>query len=242
MRNEVLLSIGLPKWPQMRVVGKKIEKEQAFEIIRRTDTFITRGYKYSSNDHRGDLRMANKIGMPLEPKDGGDSKDYMEYFRKLDKWRKDWGAIETEYVHNSWLSSAYIGGPHGWCSPEGYIYYGDHVGKWPDVETILNEWELLANEFDFLELDSVLYDGECGEDTIKPLVRINVNKGVVELLDPNVDGVGMVETWRTESDFGKSVLDVIIMPSALREHHSMAIEMIEYWVSERLLRKYGEKS
>lgn len=235
-KNEVLLSIGLPKWPQMRVIGKKIEKEQAFEIIRRTDTFITGGYKYASNDHRGDLRMANKLGMPIETEDGGGGKDYGEYSLKLSQWLKEWGAIYTEYVHNSWLSSAYIGGPHGWCSPEGYIYYGDNVGKWPDVETILNEWKLLANEFGFFELDAVLYDGECSEYNTEPLVRINVNKDVVELLDPNVDGVGMVETWSPKSDFNKSILDVVIMSPTQREHHGMAIEMIEYWVGERLLR------
>jgi hypothetical protein len=34
-------SLGLPKWPQMRVTGKKISISRAKEIIFATDTFLT---------------------------------------------------------------------------------------------------------------------------------------------------------------------------------------------------------
>ena len=41
-----LLEIGLPKWPALVVKGKKITKEEAAEILIRTDDFW-----FSANDH-----------------------------------------------------------------------------------------------------------------------------------------------------------------------------------------------
>lgn len=38
---ENLLDRGLPKWPQMLVTGASVTKEQALEIIRRTDSFFS---------------------------------------------------------------------------------------------------------------------------------------------------------------------------------------------------------
>jgi hypothetical protein len=88
----------------------------------------------------------------------------------------------TEYVQNSWISTSFIGGPHGWCWPDGRIAYVDNVGKWPSVEAVLRDWSTLAEAFPFLDLAATLINGECCEDTV-PIVTILVKGGVTSVED-----------------------------------------------------------
>ena len=230
--SEKLLGRSLPKWPQMRVLGKKITEEQAFEIIRRTDTFMYHGYKYSSNDHQGDLEMAKMLGMTLREDDGGEFED-SQYYEEFRKWVEEWGSIQNEYVTNNWLSSAFIGGPHGWCNPNGNIYYEDNIGKWPEIEYVLKEWEKIAEAFPFLNLDAVLYNGESGEIGNIPIIRFHIENGKVEVFDPLKDGLGMVEEWGARGNFTEQLFLTVRMPSSMREHHPRSKEMIEYWMKEK---------
>ena len=52
MTRGELLSRELPKWPQCIITGERVTLEQADEIIRRTDTFLTFGF--GGNDNRFD--------------------------------------------------------------------------------------------------------------------------------------------------------------------------------------------
>lgn len=187
-----LLSRGLPKWPQMIVTGKKLTEQQALEIIRRTDTFF---FGYDGNNHSFNKQAREILELPNDEdiwriQDTDERyKKYEEYRTKRDEFHNKWGTIETEYVHNSWISCAFIGGPHGWCHPDGTIGYSDNVGKWPEVEEIYNEWCLLAKEFPFIEVGVTLWNGEGCEDNTRPVVSFKIKDGKVEIVDPEIEDV-----------------------------------------------------
>ena len=61
---EILLDRGLPKWPQMLVTGASVTKEQALEIIRRTDSFFS--YPHG-NDHAFVEEAVRLVGFPKNP-------------------------------------------------------------------------------------------------------------------------------------------------------------------------------
>ncbi len=176
-----LVNRGLPKWPQMFTTGRQVTPDQAKEIIRRTDMFMTDGY--GGNDHAWDRAMATRLRMThhccLWSVNNG-ARDWSAMHDREDRWLKAWGAIGTEYVHNNWMSCAYVYGPHGWCWPDGRIAYVDNVGKWPSVEDVLRDWTAIAEAFPFLHLAATLMSGEHCEDT-EPVVTIVVDGGRAHL-------------------------------------------------------------
>ncbi len=234
MDNQDLLAINLPKWPQMLVRGKRIEPAQALEIIRRTDTFITHGYY--GNDRNWNQHVSGMLGWP----DG-----VVDYSAKVDwtvmeTWRDRWGSIYLSYVHNSWLSCSFIGGPHGWCHPDGTIAFTDNIGKWPSVAEVLDDWRTLAREFPFLTLDAVLMSGEGCEENIVPLVGFRVADGEVTLLPGGAndwfEGMDPLPEQDNESD---RLLRVFTQSASVREH-AIPLSVIEDWV--RAQRKAGNET
>lgn len=175
-----LMNRALPKWPQMIVTGTDVAKEQALEIIRRTDSF----FAWQSGNNRGFIDEAIRILKMPVLETGQTPKEFQEYWKKQDAWKNKWGLIETEYVTNSWISCSFIGGPHGWCHPDGSIGYADNVGKWPSIEEIYDEWVRITAAFPFLELEVTLMDGEECEDFTEPVVSMLIRNGVVELVNP----------------------------------------------------------
>lgn len=180
MAKNDLMNAWLPKWTQMIVTGAAVSEEQALEIIRRTDSF----FQYQSGNNHDFIEKAVHITRLPQISMGLDGKAIQRYLAKKEEWREKWGLIETEYVTNSWVSCCYVGGPHGWCHPDGSIGYCDNVGKWPSVEEVHIEWTMLAKEFPFLELEVTLMSGEAEEDFIEPVVSMLIRNGMVELVDP----------------------------------------------------------
>lgn len=166
------LNVGLPKWPQMYVTGVPVTEEQAKEIIRRTDTFFTRGY--NGNEHDWNRKVSRALKMPFFD-------HTLAWWGKSEEWKKRWGVISTAYVHNSWVSCSFIGGPHGWCHPNGNIGFIDNVGKWPSAESVLRDWMTLAEEFPFLDIGVTLNDGESCEETC-PVIAFSVKNGKVRVV------------------------------------------------------------
>lgn len=162
-----LLIANLPKWPQMVVTGTKITKEQALEIIRRTDQFL--GFPMGN-----DRAFSEKVKKTLKIPEG---------YSEQAKWLEDWGYIWTEYVVNDWICSDFIDGAYGWCHPDGTIGYAYNIGKWPSVSEVLKEWETLAAAFPFLEVEATLMSAEYGEVGF-PVVSFLIRNGSVELVDP----------------------------------------------------------
>lgn len=205
---EDLLGRGLSKWPQMKVMGKAVTVDQAKEIIRRTDTFF--GPYGGGNDHVFDDRVRALLKMP-------DDTDVHKHYELRVAWRKAWGLIETEYVHNSWISCAFIGGPHGWCHPDGSISYSDNVGKYPELKEVLEDWQKLAKEFPFLELGVVLMNGEGCEEYIRPVVGFVVKDGLVTVVDPaETDPLKGMDPPKMNLE--KAAMGVAFMPPSVREH------------------------
>lgn len=184
-------NVGLPKWPQMLTYGRSVTPEQALEIIRRTDTFFTHGY--GSNAHRFDEDARRIVGLPPErwgvPEPDETEPQRIARLRREwaieEQWRVWWDCVDTGYVHNSFVSSAFIGGPHGWCHPDGLVYFADNVGKWPSVEAITEDWKTLLDAFPFIDLGVVLMDNESSDEEAQPLIGIRVGSGAVTLMHPD---------------------------------------------------------
>lgn len=184
--TESLRDRGLPKWPQMYVTGVPVTVEQAKEIIRRTDTFFSLGY--GGNNRQYDAWVRETLDMPPSPfglpfdADGVAARQAAR--EKEIAFEARWNPLRTSYVHNSWVSSSFIGGPHGWCHPDGAIGFVDNVGKWPSVSDIEEAWAALAAAFPFIDVAVTLYDREATEEGNEPVVSMVIKGGKVELLDP----------------------------------------------------------
>lgn len=208
--------LALPKWPQMKVLGEKIEKEQALEIIRRTDTFFS--YP-SGNNHSYIKSVVDKLKMPHFNKKKEET--FEANFKNREKWLERWGYITTEYVHNTWISSAFIGGPYGWCHPDGTIQYGNNVGKWPSVEQVYNEWSILAKEFPFIKLDVTLMDGEECEENIQPVTSMRVEDGKVCFVEED-----RIEQSLVRQDSVQTFCSSFLNPS---REQGLSWDVIEKW-------------
>jgi hypothetical protein len=187
MSDEDLLNRGLPKWPQMVVTGPRLREDLALEVIRRTDSWFVSGH--DCNDHDGDRHLARRFRMPHYhdyAERHPDGFDWRAHWDRCERWKKAWGVIETNYVRNTWIGSSFIHGPHGWCHPDGQIYYIDNVGKWPSVEEIRADWQTLATTFPFLTLTATLMSGESCEDGTSAVVAIAVADGQARLMEPSV--------------------------------------------------------
>lgn len=187
--NEELLGRGLQKWLQHYVTGESVTIEQAKEIIRRTDSFFVGGY--GGNNHAYDKWVRETLRMPDDytdsPRDGSDEDRRAWWERQREQseaFKLRWRPVDTEYVHNSWLSCSFVGGPHGWCHPDGRIGFIDNVGKWPSVENVLADWQAIAAAWPFLKIGATLFSGEECETDRMAVVSLVISSGAVVLADP----------------------------------------------------------
>lgn len=232
---ENLLDRGLPKWPQMLVTGASVTKEQALEIIRRTDSFFSFPH---GNDHAYVEEAINLVGFPPKPVHPRKAdltpeaeekfiSDLNRYWEAVSCWKADWGYLETQYVRNDWISSCFISGPHGWCHPDGTIGFADNVGKWPSVEEIKNDWEILAKAFPFLEVEITLMNKESCEEDSQPVVSMVIRNEEITLVDPAERDVhadaGRMPVVPKDLDVG-----FFMLHPALREH-AINLEQVKAW-------------
>ena len=212
-----LNSRALPKWAQMFVSGLPVTIGQAKEIIRRTDTFFSSGH--GGNDHAWNDRAIDLLGMPHGFKFSDNTPTDWD---ATEAWKEAWGLIETAFVHNSWLSCPFIGGPFGWCHPDGQIGYVDNIGKYPSVEEVLIDWAALAEFFPFISVGVTLFDGEQCEDGRSTVVSIRVGDGRAELAEPH-DSVhaGHPKPTRAPGNAGNNLegdIRCLLAAPYLREH------------------------
>lgn len=190
---------SLPKWPQMLVTGESIEVNQAKEIIFATDSSLST-YGPHGNDRRFREWFMEITGFNLllpdnlwegaydEKRTIEERQSIMQRAHKHNKaveaFSESFDRLGTRYVVNDWVSSAFIGGPHGWCHPDGTIEYSDNIGKWPGVEEVYEEWCVIAERWPFLTLYVTLMSGEsCEYDTSSPVVTFKVSDGQVEIYE-----------------------------------------------------------
>jgi hypothetical protein len=175
--QECLLSKGLPKWPGMLVVGEKVTREQAEEIIVRTSDLY-----FWCNEHEFVAQLYEVLGISLQ--EGFNSFPEDEDLRRV---QEELGVITTlHYLGTRRIVSAWIGGPHGWCDWEGNIGSRNYnLGKWPSPSSVFEDWEKIAAAFPFPSLRCQLLDKEIGEDPPHAaLVEYVVSEGRVEVIEP----------------------------------------------------------
>jgi hypothetical protein len=177
--------ISLPKWPAMLVVGQPVTPDQAFEILVKTDSYLP-DFRYAGNAHRLCREYSKIFGIDDEEEKRlnppGTSAYNPAYFTAIDDLRKRLGKIPLEYIDNSRIMSAWIGGPKGWVNWDGIVgCSGYNIGKWPSVEAVHREWEVVAAAFPYLDLTCWLFNGESCEE-IQPVVKFVVKGGKAEVL------------------------------------------------------------
>ncbi len=171
--------IDLPKWPAMVVSGESVTREQAAEILIRTNSWYV-----STNDREWLKIILDIAGLKHENEDKDDCLFHIRQdWDDLDRFNNEMGILDLEYLGNSQIASCYIDGPHGWCHWSGSIHANSfNIGKWPKVDTVLEEWKEIAAAFPFLSLWCQLYSGETCEEGIEPVVEYMVDKGEAVLL------------------------------------------------------------
>lgn len=235
MNKKEAFGKGLPKWPQMRIIGEPVSEELAKEIIIRTDKFFDS--MHSSNSHNFDKECRKIFGIPEQPnlygkwqkvfdifdKKDAATKDELEWANKerdrlrdiedrywdfFDKLHKDIGYISDEYIYNSWFSSCFIFGPHGWMNPDGTIGYIDNIGKWPDVESVYNYWVKIAKEYPMLKIRITLMNGEGCEDNIEPVVTMKVANGKVRFSKDHIGDMEDIPVCRKNGNSFEAAITV----------------------------------
>ena len=167
-------SIGLPKWPAMVVVGEHITSQQAMEILVRTDH-----WSLGTNDKEWARAVREVVGLPPDEWEANVSLDTLkERWAATDRFRAELGVLDLEYLGNSQIASAYIGGPHGWSDWNGRIGTSSYnIGKYPDAATVLQEWQTIAAAFPFLRLWCQLFNGEQCEAGTRAVVEYVIAEG-----------------------------------------------------------------
>lgn len=171
-----VLNLTLPKWPALVVQGDPVSAQQAMEILVRTDS-----WRLMTNDAEFEAEIAAALNLPydgwtLDPKG-------------MDAWRSMLVVLPLNYLCNERIASIAWKGPHGWCSWDGAIEArGYSVGKWPEVQAVLDEWQTIAAAFPYLRLTAQLWDWSSeNEDHDRPLVEYTIAHGEVSVHEPRID-------------------------------------------------------
>ena len=186
--------------------GKRVSKEEATEIIRRTDAFYEK--LYNGNNHKFNRTLYRLSGVKADYKAIEDAhtccdmdykyiiggKDVFDNIRIYDKWKtEEWGCLGLHYFLNHWISCAYIGGPYGWISPEGEIgglLYGEKYGI--ETEELEEDLKKVATEWPSLEFTVYLVDSSgSSDDPFWVYAEWKVSGGNVELIkeDYEIDNI-----------------------------------------------------
>lgn len=192
------------KWPRLLVVGDAVTKEQADEILIRTNQW----HGLFSNDKEWLAivrQVANEYGRPAELDHAAvNAGAALARMRAMDAWEKSLGILELSYLSNWRIMSCWFGGPYGWCDWDGTIGASTfNIGKWPSTAEVTEEWQAIATAFPFLNLRA-----QCLEDEGAGAVAgtWTVAGGTVDY----VDGPAELITEPTEFEF-------VPMTSAWRE-------------------------
>ncbi|MFD6935280.1 hypothetical protein ACFWAP_03860 [Streptomyces goshikiensis] len=140
----------LTKWPRLLVTGIPVTPEQADDILIRTANL----YLLDGNDKAWTAKVYGALG--LTPGRYGTAT--IESIRGV---AAELDLLQLTVLYNARIASTWIGGPHGWCDWDGTIGCASYnLGKWPDRDTVLAEWELIATQFPYLNLTAQLLADE----------------------------------------------------------------------------------
>ncbi|WP_157253151.1 hypothetical protein [Nonomuraea typhae] len=173
----------LTKWPRLLVVGETVTREQANEILIRTD-----GLSPCINDRawaRTVKDLATEFGRPPAydySRMGEEPGSRREHYEADQAWRARMGLLDLHYLGNSRIASSWLGGPHGWCDWTGTISCSNYnIGKWPSAEEVNEDWTTIAKAFPYLSLHAQLITDE-GEGEVAATWAIK--DGQAALVEP----------------------------------------------------------
>jgi hypothetical protein len=196
MKKQEFFNLNLPKWPALLVVGKPVTREQAMEILIRTDSlyFSCNDYEFSKqlSEYLFDVELEragfNQENTAIAKKLGVDeSNSWAEIFNYKEAKIAEVDSIPLNYLENDRIVSSWIGGPKGWCDWDGNIYTANYnIGKWPSVQEVYEDWKRIATAFPFLELRAQLLNCEAGEEGAEPkaVVEFVIKNGKVRMVEP----------------------------------------------------------
>lgn len=191
----------LPKFPQMLVWGKSVTPEQAKDIIFRTDRQLTSVAMCSGgNDKYWEDYVRVVLGF-RKAQDFFESlpikKRYPAFWEFQEALNKKLGILSLSICDTEWTSCCFVFGARGWCHPDGKIAFIDSAGRWPEIEAVVEEWELVAQTFPYLDLTVTLVDRDhdsrevygdpfpnaiVNDKNEKALLSLRVKNGEVEIL------------------------------------------------------------
>lgn len=188
LSKEYVEGLGLPKWPGLLVVGERITRRQAAEMIVRTHhlSYI------SGNDKRFTAQIREAYGLAPEP-DWGDrstqeqrSEQLKQAAEKVELARRKYHTVLCMHLGlGQRIVSSWIGGPHGWLNWDGTVFSDNYnIGKHPSAGQTFEEWGAIAKAFPFLRLKSQLLDREIGEEGARAVVEFRVADGKVTAHEP----------------------------------------------------------
>lgn len=177
--RQALSDVTLIKWPQMIVTGASVTREQAKEIIIRTDPFFSDVALYAGgNDQEFTIRYQQQSGV-LAAVSCSDQQIRERVQEAVDSVVKP---IPLDYLDNDWASSGFVYGPHGWCQPDGTIEYHDNIGKWPEAVDLYDEWQSIARAFPYLSLFASFMDAESCDTDASVVLQFVLHEGAVRVV------------------------------------------------------------
>ena len=177
--RQALSDVTLIKWPQMIVTGASVTREQAKEIIIRTDPFFSDVALYAGgNDQEFTIRYQQQSGV-LAAVSCSDQQIRERVQEAVDSVVKP---IPLDYLDNDWASSGFVYGPHGWCQPDGTIEYHDNIGKWPEAVELYDEWQSVARAFPYLSLFASFMDAESCDTDASVVLQFVLHEGAVRVV------------------------------------------------------------
>lgn len=163
------MNITLPKWPGMIVEGDTVTPELAAEILIRTDSNLPY-FTYAGNDTQLGDELNAIFNVPTRAK--------LIDYDKLNKLKDKLKVLPLYYLTNDRIVSSWVGGPHGWVNWNGTVGSRNYnIGKWPNVDSVLQEWQAIATAFPSLKLTCWLYSKETCELDNTTLVQFDIVSG-----------------------------------------------------------------
>jgi hypothetical protein len=174
-------TVGLPKWPAVRIWGQPVSQDLAGEIVIRTSRM------WADHGIGCDPLWKQKLCklLNLDEIDWGSSTGAIR--RAMKSWQDiqvDTGILDLDLFCNVWLNHSPMFASRGWCSPQGAVRFDRNVGKWPTLEQIAGEWSKISQAWPSLNLEICVMNGELCEQNISSVAVLNVENGQVQVHDP----------------------------------------------------------
>lgn len=150
------MTSDLTKRARLLVTGTPVLPEQADEILIRTANL----YLLDGNDKAWTHTVYAEFGLACAPYGNATIASIRAVTDEL-------GVLPLTTLYTSRIASTWVGGPHGWCDWDGTIGSADYnLGKWPDRDTVISEWETIAAAFPYLDLTAQLLANEGQGDVV----------------------------------------------------------------------------